>query len=44
MNIKVLIQAIESPRVFMHHPLRVSKLEVPFVVIIVQPRGKLVQK
>ena len=39
----VLMQAIASLIVCMHHPLWVSKLEVPFVLIIVQKRDKLVQ-
>ena len=37
-HLRVLIQAIESPRVCMHHPLWVSKSEVSFILIIVQPR------
>ena len=43
LHIRVLMPAISYPRVCMHHPLWVSKLEIPFVLIIVQPRDKLVQ-
>ena len=43
LHLRVLMQAIASPRFFMHHPLWVSKSEVPFVLIVVQPRDKLGQ-
>ena len=43
LHIGVLMQSIESPRDCIHHSLWVSKSEVPFVLIIVQPRDKLVQ-
>ena len=43
LNLGVLMQSIAYTRVCMHHPLWVSKLEVPLVMIIVQSREKLVQ-
>ena len=36
LHLGVLMQAIAPNRVFMHNPLRVSKLKVTFILIIVQ--------
>ena len=43
LHLRVLMQELSSPRFCIHHPLLVSKLEVPFVLIILLPRDKLVQ-
>ena len=43
LHLWVLMPSIASTRVCMNHPLWVSKSEVPFVLIIFQPRDKLVQ-
>ena len=43
LHLVVLIQAIASLRIFMHHPMWVSKSDLPFVLIVVQPRDKFVQ-